>query len=89
MTDAAAAPPAQPAPAQRLSDEQKQRIHDETGASHALICLVELAIKDTMQPPATTGPICWNCDTALPKGCSGVNRDDGEACALNAPKDKP
>lgn len=38
-----AAPPAAPAPVVRkpLTDEQKQRIHDETGAGHALICLVE------------------------------------------------
>ena len=26
-----------------LTDEQKQEIHDETGAGHALICLVEAA----------------------------------------------
>jgi hypothetical protein len=38
---------AHPAPAQQpLSDEQKQRIHDETGAGHALISLVELCIKE-------------------------------------------
>ena len=34
-------------PAQRkpLTDEDKQRIHNETGASHSLICLVENAIE--------------------------------------------
>lgn len=33
-------------PAVPLTDEQKQRIHNETGAGHSLICLVESYIRD-------------------------------------------
>jgi hypothetical protein len=32
-------------PAQELTDEQKQEIHNQTGAGHALICLVESYIR--------------------------------------------
>lgn len=28
--------------------------------------------------------ICHNCDSALPEGCGGQFKDDGDACALNA-----
>jgi 5'(3')-deoxyribonucleotidase len=27
--------------------------------------------------------ICGNCDTALPRGCGGIFKDDGAACELN------
>jgi len=27
--------------------------------------------------------ICGNCDTALPRGCGGIFKDDGEHCRLN------
>lgn len=36
-----AASPADPVVRKPLTDEQKQRIHNETGAGHSLICLVE------------------------------------------------
>ena len=44
-----------PQPAKRvpLTDEQKQRIHNETGAGHALICLVESYIIESAH--GTTG----------------------------------
>jgi len=32
-------------PAQELTDEQKQEIHNQTGAGHALICLVESYVR--------------------------------------------
>jgi hypothetical protein len=32
---------------------------------------------------AVAGPVCGNCDTALPEGCGGIFKDDGDACALN------
>lgn len=28
-------------------------------------------------------PVCHNCDTAMPEGCGGLFRDDGQACMLN------
>lgn len=31
----------------------------------------------------TALPICGNCDTEVPPGCSGLFKDDGTACALN------
>lgn len=39
-------------------------------------------------PPATEAKVCPNCDTALPEGCGGLFRDDGESCWLNSPADK-
>ena len=41
-----ASPAAPAAPVVPLTDEQKQRIHNETGAGHSLICLVESYIRD-------------------------------------------
>ena len=41
----AASPAAPSAPVVPLTDEQKQRIHNETGAGHSLICLVESYIR--------------------------------------------
>jgi hypothetical protein len=32
--------------------------------------------------PPVPGEVCGNCDTALPAGCGGLFRDDGQACAL-------
>lgn len=34
--------------------------------------------------PPSNAKVCTNCDEPCPPGCGGVNRDDGEACALNA-----
>lgn len=45
--DVLAAPQRQP-----LTDEQKQRIHNETGAGHSLICLVESYINEITKGPA-------------------------------------
>lgn len=36
-----------------------------------------------IRPDAPAGPVCGNCDTAVPPGCGGIFRDDGEHCALN------
>lgn len=33
--------------------------------------------------------VCPNCDTALPEGCGGLFKDDGEACWLNRAADNP
>jgi hypothetical protein len=42
-----------------LTDEQKQQIHDATGAGHALICLVESYINGITAQPAACG---WSQD---------------------------
>lgn len=34
-------------------------------------------------------PVCWNCDTALPKGCGGVFKGEGSSCALNRTDPQP
>lgn len=38
---------------------------------------------------AAPAKVCPNCDTALPEGCGGLFRDDGESCWLNPPADGP
>lgn len=38
---------------------------------------------DAPPEPDSAAPLCSNCDTELPKGCGGVFKDDGDACALN------
>lgn len=43
------------APVVPLTDEQKQRIHNETGAGHSLICLVESYIRDIDKARGTGG----------------------------------
>ena len=40
-----------------LTDEQKQQIHDATGAGHALICLVESYINGITAQPAPAAPV--------------------------------
>lgn len=42
------------------------------------------AIVDAAFPgEAAAEVMCPNCDTAMPGGCSGLFKDDGEACLLN------
>lgn len=44
--------------------------------------LVKLLEQATGQA-APAGEVCGNCETALPEGCGGIFKGDGEACALN------
>jgi hypothetical protein len=34
-------------------------------------------------PAKLPGEKCFNCEAALPAGCGGIFKDDGEACLLN------
>jgi hypothetical protein len=42
-----------------------------------------LASHNQTSATAKAAVICSNCDTALPKGCGGIFKDDGPGCLLN------
>lgn len=47
---------------------------------------MEIALSSEMQP---AGPMCWNCGTAMPVGCSGAFQDEAQCLfgkALEGPK---
>ncbi|WP_164886794.1 DUF4406 domain-containing protein [Piscinibacter defluvii] len=46
---------------------------------------VGIAIVDasSITERAVLPPVCWNCDTPVPPGCSGTFADDGQGCMLN------
>jgi len=84
----------------RIGFAELQREHDgaldernfarqDLEAANAYIAKLErrVAALPEREPSAMSGQaklVCQNCDTALPEGCSGLFRKDGEACALNA-----
>lgn len=45
--------------------------------------LIQVAALAVAAVEAMDRPRCGNCDTAVPPGCGGQFKDDGNACALN------
>lgn len=75
-----------------LTDEQKQQIHDATGAGHALICLVESYINGiTAQPapvPLTDERITKALRRAFSLGQTYWQQADSDSYKQNAKSDE-